>query len=135
MIIGDGDNLAKVKGPLRKWFLERKARCCAAARVNGAGTNAGYALSIQQCFPLVWTIAPHLLHLAPDWLHWYYDMALETGHDYFVLPASGDMYSYPAMMKPSDRALFVERTETDAVLLNTSGLVEWEYHLSIPALL
>ena len=27
---------------------------------------------------------------------WYYDGALKTGHDYFVLPPSGDLYSYPA---------------------------------------
>ena len=46
-------------------------------------------------FPLSWSISPHLLYLAPDWLHWYYAQANVTGQDVFVLPPSGHLYAYP----------------------------------------
>ena len=46
-------------------------------------------------FPLSWSISPHLLYLAPDWLHWYYSQANVTGQDVFVLPPSGHLYAYP----------------------------------------
>ena len=118
MIIGDGDNVAKVKGPLREWFLRRQALC-------GPRTNDG---DQKNCFPLVWTLAPHLVHMAPDWLLWFYRAAQTTGHDHFVLPPGGDMYSYPAMMRPGDQASLVRRNERDALLLNTSGVVEWEMY-------
>ena len=118
MIIGDGDSLSKVKGPIRSWFLRRQALC---ARGRGSGSD-------KACFPLLWTMAPHLLQLAPDWLLWFFRGAQASGNDYFVLPASGDMYAYPAMMQPDDQASFVRRTERDAHLLNTSGMVEWELY-------
>ena len=54
---------------------------------------------------------------------WYYDGALKTGHDYFVLPPSGDLYSYPGQFQPDDQERFVRRTERDCVLMNTSGTV------------
>ena len=61
---------------------------------------------IQECeengpgcdFPLSWSISPHLLYLAPDWLHWYYQLANQTGHDVFVLPPSGHLYAYPGKL-------------------------------------
>lgn len=54
IIVGDGDNINYVKGGRREWMLERVANCAA-----GKG-----------CFPLVWSMSPHTLHLAPDWLRW-----------------------------------------------------------------
>ena len=49
-------------------------------------------------FPLSWSISPHLLYLAPDWLHWYYAQANVTGQDVFVLPPSGHLYAYPGIV-------------------------------------
>lgn len=83
--------------------------------------------SSKGCFPLLWSMSPQLLHLAPDWLRWYYDRAHESGHDYFVLPPSGDLYSYPGQMQPTDQAQFVANTERDCLLMNTSATVEWEW--------
>ena len=62
---------------------------------------------IQECeengpgcdYPLSWSISPHLLYLAPDWLHWYYQLANQTGHDVFVLPPSGHLYAYPGTLE------------------------------------
>ena len=64
--------------------------------------------------PLVFTMSPHLTHLAPDWLHWshklsihhvlklihfrYYGMANMSGPDVFALPPSGHTYSYPGQV-------------------------------------
>lgn len=79
------------------------------------------------CFPLSWTISPHLLYLAPDWAQWYYNQSYLTQHDYFVLPPSGHTYSYPGLMTDDDQAAFVKLTENDAQLYNTSGSVEWEF--------
>ena len=75
--------------------------------------------------PLTW-----ILCLKRSWLlcaGWYYDGALKTGNDYFVLPPSGDLYSYPGQFQPDDQQRFVRRTERDCVLMNTSGTVEWEW--------
>lgn len=83
--------------------------------------------SKRGCFPLTWTVSPHLLYLAPDWLRWYYNQSYATSHDYFLLPPSGHTYSYPGMMQPENQQTFVKLTEEDAQLLNTSGAVAWEF--------
>jgi hypothetical protein len=80
-------------------------------------------------------MAPHLLHLAPDWLLSFFRRAQATGNDWFVLPASGDMYSYPGMMQADDQESFVRRTELDAHLFNTSGTVEWELYNTWPSVI
>ena len=51
--------------------------------------------------PLGILYVPHLIHLAPDWLHWYYRQANISGPDVFALPPSGHLYAYPGMM-PAD---------------------------------
>eukprot|EP00662_Eupelagonemidae_sp_cell21_P057628 gene57628-biopygen2192 len=56
IIVGDGDNVKKVKGP-HKVYLQN--------RVAGCKADPG------KCYPLVWSMSPQLLHLAPDWLRWY----------------------------------------------------------------
>ena len=66
-------------GGRRGWMQDRIEEC----RENGCN------------YPLAWSISPHLLYLAPDWLHWYYQQANETGQDVFVLPPSGHLYAYP----------------------------------------
>ena len=79
-------------------------------------------------FPLSWSISPHLLYLAPDWLHWYYAQANVTGQDVFVLPPSGHLYAYPGMMQDdSVRKSFVESTQEDCNLLTATGSVHWEW--------
>ena len=92
-------------------------------RVSRCTKNDSYG----SCFPLLWTASPQLLHLAPDWLQWYYAGARRTGHDYFVLPPSGDLYSYPGEMQSADQQQFVQNTERDCHIMNTSATVEWEW--------
>lgn len=116
-IVGDGDNVAYLKGARRKWMRDRVNRCAKDP-------------SYQGCFPLVWTISPAILTIAPGMLRWYFNQSYLTGNDFFCLPPSGDLYAYPGMMRDQDQVTFVERTERDAVLLNTSGTVEWEFFYS-----
>jgi len=111
-IVGDGDNINYMKGSRKSWMKDRLARC-------SADPNA--------CFPLVWTHSPHLLHLAPDMARWYYNVSYQTGRDYFALPPSGDLYSYPMQMSDEVQEQFVENTERDCELMNTSGSVPWEF--------
>ena len=91
-VIGDGDNINFMKGSRRDWFLDRVQRCQADPSYKG-------------CFPLLWSASPQLLHLAPDWLRWYYEQARLTKRDYFVLPPSGDLYRYGlvCLLSPSSR--------------------------------
>ena len=79
------------------------------------------------CFPLTWSISPHITHLAPDWLMWYYNKSYLTGNDFFMLPPSGDLYSYPATMPSDVQDNFVSNTEADCVILSTSATIEWEW--------
>jgi len=113
-IIGDGDNVDFMKGSRSSWMRDRVSRCAKDKSKNG-------------CFPLSWTISPHLLYLAPDWAKWYYNQSYLTKHDYFVLPPSGHTYAYPGLMRSEDQESFVKLTENDARLYNTSGSVEWEF--------
>merc|ERR1719362_682411 len=110
---------------------QRAERCSTEATVDDAAEqkpDVGHRASkTPACFPLVWTVSPQLLHLAPDMLRWYYSMSYRTGRDFFVLPPSGDLYSYPAMMPAPVQDQFIRNTERDGMLLNTSGSVDWEW--------
>jgi hypothetical protein len=111
-VVGDGDNLAFVKdgeASRKTWIKERVAWC-----------------ETNECFPLSWTLSPHLLYVAPDIMEWYYKQALVTGADSFVLPPSGHLYSYPGSMPDAVQAEFVELTERDAQLMDTNGIAGWE---------
>ena len=57
---------------------------------------------------------------------------MRTQRDWFVLPPSGDTYAYPGEMNTSDQDTFVNRTEHDAWLMNTSSLVAWEIATTWP---
>ena len=57
LVVGDGDNVQYMKGSRATWMAQRVA-ACAADPATG-------------CFPLLWTVSPHLLHLAPDMLRWF----------------------------------------------------------------
>jgi hypothetical protein len=117
LVLGDGDNLNFIKGSRRDW-MEQRLQFCAAS--PGAGVRSG-------CFPLLWTLSPQTLRSAPDLLHWYYNKSYETKQDWFVLPPSGDTYSYPGLMQPADQASFVARTEEDCRLMDATGTVAWEF--------
>lgn len=110
-VVGDGDNIDFLKGSRKTWLEQR---------VNNCREGKG-------CFPLLWTLSPQILHLSPDMARWYFNQSYLTKHDYFVLPPSGDLYSYPGMMSVKDQSSFVTNTERDSRLLNTSGIVTWEW--------
>ena len=63
-------------------MVDRTQRCAA------GGGKSNYTA----CFPLLWSLNPNLLRIAPDWIRWYYNKSYETGADYFVLPPSGTTY-------------------------------------------
>jgi hypothetical protein len=86
-IMGDGDNVSFMKGGRRDFMEERLKKC------EDAPTS---------CFPLLWTISPALLTIAPDWIRWYYGNQDVTKNEFFVLPPSGDTYSYPSEMTGTD---------------------------------
>ncbi len=111
-IVGDGDNVGYVKGQHLDYMKKRVAAC--------AGAN-------PPCYPLTWTQSPQVLHLAPAMMRWYFDQARATGADYFVLPPSGDTYSYPAMMSGQDQINHIRNTERDCQIMNCSGTVDWEW--------
>lgn len=96
-VIGDGDNVAFMRGSRAQWMEQRLSHCR-----NGSGS----------CFPLLWSASPQLLHLAPDWLRWFYNISYQTQHDYFVLPPSGDTYSYPSQMQPAQQAVRAMHRQT-----------------------
>lgn len=73
-IIGDGDNVAYVQGSRSGWMKDRARRC----KAGGGAANR------TACFPLVWSIQPHLLHMAPAWLRWFYQVGTSTGADPFL---------------------------------------------------
>jgi GxGYxYP putative glycoside hydrolase C-terminal domain len=117
LVVGDGDNIGMVKTRNLEWVRKRMAYC----------NNETMA---HNCFPLSWTISPHMLYLAPDLLKWYYSQGKNTTQDFFLLPPSGYLYSYPSLMQSQDQERFVQRTEETAHLLNTSGIVAWEWTLT-----
>eukprot|EP00164_Ancoracysta_twista_P004193 GFYU01005642.1.p1 GENE.GFYU01005642.1~~GFYU01005642.1.p1 ORF type:complete len:616 (-),score=228.54 GFYU01005642.1:1126-2973(-) len=117
VVLGDGDNIAFMKGSRREWLNERTSQCKLQS-------------DQQKCFPLLWTASPHLLRVAPSMARWYYDQAATTQADYFVLPPSGHLYSYPGEMTPEDQAKYVEATENDCRLMDTNSSVTWEWFLT-----
>lgn len=163
IVIGDGDNIGMVLRERHCWMLERARRCgvevdnvtfpCYGERVDSghgmawratrqassrrAPTGAAGRVPSRDddCFPLAWSISPHLLYLAPDVLRWFYSMGRATKRDWFVLPPSGHLYAYPTMMHDADQAAFVRATERDALLMSTSATVAWEFFGTWPAAL
>ena len=120
-IIGDGDNVNFIKGEHFDWMQQRVEQC----NKNNKDDNNN-----NNCLPLTWTQSPAVLHLAPEWMQWYYNQSYITQNEWFVLPPSGDTYSYPGEMKTDDQDSFVKYTEADAILMNTSGTVSWEFFLT-----
>ena len=114
LLVGDGDNIAFMRGGRRGWMEDRVTYCQSQFE--------------SHCdIPLVFTMSPHLLYLAPDWLHWYYHMASISGPDVFALPPSGHLYAYPGMMGDEMQSSFENSTNNDCELLLATGTVHWEW--------
>jgi hypothetical protein len=109
-VVGDGDNIAYIASTRREWFVQRVEAC-----------------RTGPCPPLTWSISPHLTHLAPDLLRWYYEQSRVTGRDFFTLPPSGHLYAYPSSLGDDAQARFAELTEVDACVLGLSGAVHWDW--------
>jgi len=109
-LIGDGDNMDYLQSSRRDWITGRVAQC------NGTCP-----------YPLLWTMNPHVMHLAPDWAQWYAEQLLLTKTDRFALPPSGDLYSYPSEFPKDQQATFVANTERDCQLLSTTASTAWEF--------
>lgn len=108
LVVGDGDNIGMVRSSRKDWMQQR---------VDQGGD-----------FPLMWSMSPHLLHLAPDMLRWYYEQATRGAQrDYFVLPPSGHLYAYPTMMPSDLQKNFVAKTEQDCTLMGCMATVAWEW--------
>ena len=111
-VVGDGDNLDYMFGHERRDWIEERLTMCAHKKCT---------------YPLLWTMSPHLLYLAPDVARWYGDQLLQTQTDRFALPPSGDLYSYPELFPEADQNAHVRNTERDAYLLSTSVTTDWEW--------
>jgi len=61
---------------------------------------------------------------------YFYDAALETGRDFFSLPPSGDLYSYPSMMSDEDQETYVGNVIEDFKMMDLSTSVHWEWFYS-----
>lgn len=113
-VMGDGDNLAFVHGVLFDQVRARKQLC----RVNTGGAN------ICSRLPLIWTVSPHALDLAPDLVRWFYN---NSNSDHWTLPPSGYLYGYAGSMKDTMQASFVQKTEDAAERMDTVTSVVWEW--------
>ena len=111
-VVGDGDNLDYIFGHERRDWIEERLEMCAKKKCS---------------YPLLWTMSPHMLYLAPDVVRWYGDQLLQTETDRFALPPSGDLYSYPELFPETDQDNHVRNTEKDAYLMSTSVTTDWEW--------
>ena len=115
LVYGDMDNLDIVM-TFGADHMQYRAQQCALQR----GTSP--------CFPLTWTLSPNLIDLSPAVLKWFYSEASQSnGSDWFIMPPSGTLYSYPGMMPPEVQDEYVKDQTTQAVTMNTSGTVHWEW--------
>lgn len=112
-IVGDGDNINFIMNTRNVWLRQRLADCEA---------------NDNDCMPITWSISPHLTHIAPDVLTWYYASARQTGKDYFTLPPSGHLYAYPTSLNEEDQDRFIGATENDARILDLKGTVHWDWN-------
>lgn len=109
LVYGDMDNIAYIQTFGRKHMQRRAKRC-----------------KKGSCFPLTWTMSPIAVDILPEALRWYYRSALKNGKDWFILPPSGYLYSYPGLMSSSTQESFVRLQNLHSFILNTSASVHWE---------
>ena len=130
-LIGDGDNVAYLKHSRRDWITERLQRCAnnssSSKNSKGGDSNGSGGRDGSACpYPLLWTMSPHVTHLAPDWAQWYAQQLLKTKTDNFALPPSGHLYAYPSLFPQEQQEAFVRATERDCTLLATRVSTAWE---------
>lgn len=123
-VVGDGDNVSFMQNERVEWMKERVRDC------NDKGSEKDDAHKRRKHGVLTWSISPHLAHLAPSILDWYYSMAKRTSMDHFMLPPSGCLYAYPGSMPSNVQDKFVEQTEEAAMLLDTSCTISWDWFTS-----
>lgn len=110
-VVGGGGDLGAVKGDRRRW-AEDRLRYCAGAVANYTG-----------CPPLLWTLSPRTLDVAPDWVDWFYAKARVTRSDWFVLPPSGELYAFPGLMPAALQEVYANATEAYARLMDAVATV------------
>ena len=111
LVIGDGDNFPIIE----RNYLWNKMRS------NACNSKP------KLCYPLAWTVAPALTYMAPDIIKWFYEQGAQRRTDHYILGASGDSYSYPAMMTGEMQAEYAKRVNEDGRLLGTDAANEWEF--------
>jgi len=126
LVMGDGDNIQFLKSARRDWMIERVSRCPSSSKTKEVTSNSDNSNDLD-CFPLTWSISPHLWQHAPDIARWYFNQAATTGHDYFMLPPSGDLYSYPSAFNEELQVTYAKNTARDCYLMNSTGTVHWEW--------
>ncbi|CAB9496531.1 expressed unknown protein [Seminavis robusta] len=130
VVVGDGDNISFMEDRRVEWMKERVRYCSERPPDQQVLSLANGDPAFQPiCYPLSWSMSPHLPTLAPEMWQWYQDSAFNAtqGLDTFVLPPSGHLYSYPGLMGSETQAEFVRLTEQDARTLNTNTMVAWEW--------
>ena len=85
LVYGDMDNLDFVTQWAYHHMIYRSKVCEDRLKWNNK----------SECFPFVWTLSPNLVTVAPAIMRWYYQMASVTQRDWFIMPPSGSLYSYP----------------------------------------
>eukprot|EP00008_Paramoeba_atlantica_P014307 CAMPEP_0201491744 /NCGR_PEP_ID=MMETSP0151_2-20130828/31047_1 /ASSEMBLY_ACC=CAM_ASM_000257 /TAXON_ID=200890 /ORGANISM="Paramoeba atlantica, Strain 621/1 / CCAP 1560/9" /LENGTH=558 /DNA_ID=CAMNT_0047878247 /DNA_START=97 /DNA_END=1773 /DNA_ORIENTATION=- len=114
LVYGDMDNLDFVQSFGAQHMNERASMCA----------------PNKDCFPFIWTLSPNLVYMAPAILRWYYNLALPTERDWFIMPPSGSLYSYPGLMSPENQNGYVEKQNEQGYYMNTTGSVHWEWLLT-----
>jgi hypothetical protein len=113
LVYGDMDNIDFVQDFGRVHMQIRSEKC--------SETPA-------ECFPLSWTLSPNLITIAPAILRWYYETASKSGgRDWFIMPPSGTLYSYPGEMPDEVQKNYVDQQLAQSVIMNTTGSVHWEW--------
>ncbi|KAJ9461773.1 hypothetical protein DIPPA_53953 [Diplonema papillatum] len=112
LVYGDMDNIDFVQTMAREHMVDRAANC-----------STG-----RKCWPFTWTMSPNLLEIAPEFIRWYYNTSSATGgQDWFIMPPSGSLYSYPSEMPPDVQKTYVEEQTRQARLMGTNGSIHWEW--------
>ena len=113
LVVGDGDNIWHLKHSHYQLLQERKEKC---ASEPGA------------CFPMSWTISPEAKRIVPDMVNALFGMLKDTGaDDRIVLPPSGSLYSYPALMSDEGQNEYIEGMTTDFADYGARVSVHWEW--------
>jgi hypothetical protein len=105
LVYGDMDNLDFVTQWAYKHMIYRAEKCGERQKQREA---EGEMERRRACFPFVWTLSPNLVTVAPEIMRWYYRLASQTQRDWFIMPPSGTLYSYPGVVLNKEYSLFSE---------------------------